>query len=108
MKGAHPGAVCDRTSQFREHFAVPLDPATVRYATVFFFIRTIEITASALGDFDDRVVVFPGNPGDPLPNTADQYRESDSILQMSFGEYCVADKPTGTSSNRLPSASPCR
>src|SRR5438445_13692686 len=38
MKGAHPSSVCDRTSQFREHLAVPLDPSTVRYATAFFFI----------------------------------------------------------------------
>src|SRR5208283_3885228 len=59
MKGANPSSIGDRASQFREHFAVPLDSPPIRYATKFFFIRGIEITGSALGDFDDRVVVFP-------------------------------------------------
>ena len=58
MKGANPSSIGDRASQFREHFAVPLDSAHIWYATVFFFIRAIEITASALGDFNDRVVLF--------------------------------------------------
>jgi hypothetical protein len=57
MKGANPGSIGDRASQFGEHFAVPLDSAPIRYATMFFFIGGTEITASTFGDFDNRVVV---------------------------------------------------
>ena len=59
MEGPNPRSIGDRARQFREHFAVPLDPAGVRDAAVLFLVGPIEITASALGDFDDRVVVFP-------------------------------------------------
>ena len=59
MKGANPSSIGDRAGQFSEHFAVPLDSAPIRYATMFFFVGSIEISASALGDFDDRVVVLP-------------------------------------------------
>src|ERR1700730_3323323 len=59
MKGTHPSSIGDRASQFREHFAVPLDATAVGYAAVFFFIGSIEIPAAALGNFDDRVVVLP-------------------------------------------------
>ena len=58
MKGANSSSVGDRAGQLREHFAIPLDSAPIRYATMFFFIGGIEITASTLGDFDDRVVVL--------------------------------------------------
>src|SRR5258707_13708779 len=54
MKGTNPSSIGDRASQFREHFAVPLDSAPIGYATMFFFIGSIKITASALGDFNDR------------------------------------------------------
>jgi hypothetical protein len=57
MKGTNPSSIGDRASQFREHFAVPLDATTVGYAAVF--IGSIEIPAAAFGDFDDRVVVLP-------------------------------------------------
>ena len=59
MEGANTSSIGDRSSEFREHFAVPLDSAHIGYATVFFFIWAIEITASALGNFNDRMVVFP-------------------------------------------------
>src|SRR6266704_4278810 len=58
MKGANPSSIGDRASQFSEHFAVPLDSAPIWYATMFFFVGGIEVSASALGDIDDRVVVF--------------------------------------------------
>ena len=42
MKGTNPSTIGDRASQFREHFAVPLDATAVGYAAVFFFIGSIE------------------------------------------------------------------
>ncbi len=58
MERANLGAVGNRARQFRQHFAEPLDATHIRYPAALLFIRSIEISASALGDFDDRVVVF--------------------------------------------------
>src|SRR5437667_11912999 len=73
MEGAHPGSIGDRARQFRERFAVPLDTTPIRYATILRFIGSIEITTSALGDFDDRVVVLPCDLTDKVIHATRQH-----------------------------------
>src|SRR6476469_5936256 len=68
MEGADPRSIGDGAGQFGEHFAVPLNPAPVRYAAML--IGSIEITAAALGDFDDGMVVLLRNLGDQVVHAA--------------------------------------
>src|ERR1700721_2240931 len=58
VKGANASSIGDPASQFRQHFAVPLDTTSVGYAAVLLFIGTIEIPAAAFSNFDDRVGVL--------------------------------------------------
>ena len=58
MVGADPGAVGDGARQFRKRLAVPLDAAPIGNAAVCLFIGTVEIAATALGDFNDGMVVL--------------------------------------------------
>ncbi len=49
----------DRARQFREHGVVSLDAMAIGCAAAFSFIGPQEILATALGNFDDRVLVLP-------------------------------------------------
>src|SRR5580693_9334121 len=58
---ANAGPVRDRSCELREDLAVPLNSARVRYPSVVIAGGCVEIAAAALGDLDDRMVVFPGD-----------------------------------------------
>jgi hypothetical protein len=45
MRGTNTSSIGDRASQFREHFAVPLDATAVGYAAVFFLIVILNVAA---------------------------------------------------------------
>ena len=43
MKGTNPSSIGNRASQFREHFAVPLDATAGGYAAVFFLLVILNV-----------------------------------------------------------------
>ena len=59
MEGPNTRTLPDRAGQFREYLAIPLDSAVIGDAAISLFIGPDQIAASALCDFDDRVVVLP-------------------------------------------------
>ena len=63
MVGAHPCSIVNRSREFSQRLTIPLDAARIRNSTLFLLIGAIEIAASALGNFDDRLVVVLRNFG---------------------------------------------
>src|SRR3984957_21103483 len=59
MIRANACTVRDRSCEFCEHLAIPLNSARVRYPAVVG--GCVEIAAAALGDLDDRMIIFPGD-----------------------------------------------
>ncbi len=76
MEGAHSCSVGYGSSKFGKFFAEELDPSRIGYAAILFVVRCVEIAASTLSDFDNRMVVLPRDPGHEVIDPARPYFQS--------------------------------
>ncbi len=89
--------VGDGSCELGQFCAEEINAARVGDSAVFLFVGGVEVAAAALGDFDDRVVVFVGDLRDEVVDAARVYLKA-GIGQWAFGGHFHMEAGVGVAS----------